>query len=257
MRHRHLASSFLFVLAAACGGDSKNPAADAAPDSPEGAPIDAPGADAAPAPAMITITGTAVERTVGGTSPVAGATVAGYRNGNDATAVATATTAANGTFTLTIATGGVALDGYIKATKTGLKDTYLYPPTAIAADIVAPVNMISPGTLNVLTAFASGMQTAGKGLIALVVVSGMTADSTPVTGAMVSSTPAAGPYRYNGGNGLPDPQATMTAADGTAFIFNVPPNVNVVVNATKAGSTFTSHGVRAVPDQFTTTLITP
>jgi hypothetical protein len=254
----HLFSCLLVLLVAACGGSDNKTTADAAADAP-GVIIDA-SADAPPAPAMITISGAAVERTATGSTPVAGVTIAGYRNSDDATPVATTTSDADGNYSLTVSTGGVALDGYLKATKTGLKDTYLYPPAPLAADVSAPINMIAPGTLTLLNAVAQGGQQAGNGLIAMVVVSGATADSTPVEGATVSVTPSTNDTRYRYSDpesGLPSPMVMATADDGTAFLFNVPPSVNVVVSAAKAGSTFTSHGLKAWPDQFTTTLVTP
>jgi hypothetical protein len=229
MRKRRRFPIPLVLVVAACGGSDKTPVDAAAPDAP-GVIIDA-SADAPPAPVMITISGTALERTATGNVPVSGATITGYRNDNDATPVATTTSGADGSYTLTVATGGLALDGYLKATKEGLKDTYLYPPAPLAANATAPVNMVSPTTYGLISLIAGGNQQAGNGLIAMVVVSGATADSMPVEGA--------------------------TAPDGTAFAFNVPPNMNVVVMASKTGSTFTAHGLKAWPDQFTTTLITP
>jgi hypothetical protein len=261
MRKRRRFPIPLVLVVAACGGSDKTPVDAAAPDAP-GVIIDA-SADAPPAPVMITISGTALERTATGNVPVSGATITGYRNDNDATPVATTTSGADGSYTLTVATGGLALDGYLKATKEGLKDTYLYPPAPLAANATAPVNMVSPTTYGLISLIAGGNQQAGNGLIAMVVVSGATADSMPVEGATVSVNPTISGengtvYRYSDpANGLPSATAMATAPDGTAFAFNVPPNMNVVVMASKTGSTFTAHGLKAWPDQFTTTLITP
>jgi hypothetical protein len=258
MRQAAFSHSLVLVALAACGGSNDK---SANVDAPSGGSTDAPGPIDAPGGGgnTITITGTAVERMASGMVAVSGATIAAYQNGNDATPVVMTTSMANGDFSLAIPAAGGPLDGYLKATKTGLKDTYLYPPAPISADTVAPVNMISPGTLNLLVilAIGAGNQQAGKGLIALVVVNGATATSTPVAGAAVTSTPAASATIYNGSNGLPDTTANGTGADGTAFLFNVASDANVTVNATKTGSTFTSHSVKAWPDQFTTTLITP
>jgi len=257
MRQAAFSHSLLLVALAACGGsDDKS----ANVDAPSGGSVDAP---SGPGPggggSTITITGTAVERTATAMKPVSGATIAAYQNGNDATPVVTTTSMADGTFSLSVPASGGPLDGYLKATKTDLKDTYLYPPAPISADTVAPVNMISPDTLNLLVFLAIGAnnQQAGKGLIALIVVNGATATSTPIAGVAVTSIPAASATIYNGANNLPDRAANGTGADGTAFLFNVASDANVTVSATKTGSTFTSHSVKAWPDQFTTTLITP
>ncbi|HWU88577.1 MAG TPA: hypothetical protein VN253_14945 [Kofleriaceae bacterium] len=206
---------------------------------------------------MITVTGTAVSRGLTGTNPVAQALIGAYRDSDEATPIATTMTDAQGKFTLTVSTGGVALEGFIKATKTAFRDTYLYAPAPIAADTTAPVNMIATNDYDLLSTVAQGNQMPGNGLIALVVVSGTTATSTPITGATVSSNPAATVYRYSAANGLPSSTATATGADGVAYMFNVRPNVPVTVGAMKTSTTFKSHGLKAWPDQLTTTLITP
>jgi hypothetical protein len=186
---------------------------------------------------------------------VGGATIAAYRNGDDTTPVAMTTSAQDGTFALSIPKTGGPLDGYLKATKQDLKDAYLYPPAAITADITAPVNMIKQATWDTLVGFAigTGNQQADKGLIALLVVSGLTADSTPVTGAVVTSSPQS-TVRYNNG---PFPNGTTsTAADGLAFLFNVATD-SVTVSAKNGATTYPSHSVKARANVFTTTIITP
>jgi hypothetical protein len=251
MRQARFSHSLLIVFAAACGGDSKTTNPDGSPPVDSASTVDGPaGGD------TITITGTTMERTLTGMAVVSGATIAAYRNGNDATPVAMTTSGADGAFALSVPTNGGPLDGYLKATKADLKDAYLYPPAPITAPIAAPVNMIKQATWDTLVSIAigQGAQQAGKGLIALVVVSGLTADSMPVAGATVTSTPAS-TVRYNMGV-LPN-GTTSTAADGLAFLFNVASDAAVTVSASKTGSTFTSHSLKAWPDQFTTTLITP
>lgn len=203
------------------------------------------------------ISGTVMQRQTGGnTTPVADATVAGYRNGNDATPAAMTTSDAQGMYTLMVSTSGGPLDGYLKATKAGLKDAYLYPPAPITDNAVAPVNMVSQPTWDALVGIAlgGGTQQADKGLIALIVVNGATADSMPVAGAVVTSTPAS-TVRYN--NGIFPNGMTATAADGTAYLLNVAADAPVTVSATKSGLTLKSHSVTARPNVLTTTLITP
>jgi hypothetical protein len=256
MRQARFSYSLVFTLLAACGGDSKP----SNPDAPTGPPGDAAAIDTPSGGGMINITGSAVQRMPdGSTPPVSGATIGAYQNGNDTTPVATTTSAADGSFTLSVPASGGPLDGYLKATQADLKDTYLYAPAPISADTVAPVNMIAPGTLNllVLLSIGAGQQDAAKGLIALVVVNGSSATSMPVAGAVVTSTSAGSAVRYNGSSGLPEQGADKTAADGTAFIFNVTPTVDVTVSATAPSLTLKSHPVRARADAFTTTLITP
>ena len=254
MRQARFSHSLVFALLAACGSDSKTTGTDA----PSGPPVDsAPTVDTPSGGGMINITGAAVERTAGGMMAVGGATIGAYQNGNDATPVATTTSAADGSFTLAVPSTGGPLDGYLKATKAGLKDTYLYAPAPISADTVAPVNMISPGTLSLLVALSigAGNQDTTKGLIALVVVNGATATSMPVADAMVTSSSAGSAVVYNGSNMLPAPAAKMTAADGTAFIFNVTTSADVTVSATVPNLTLKSYGVRVRVDTFMIMLI--
>ena len=251
MRQARFSYSLLVVMVVACGGDSKT----TNPDAPSNPPADSSSTVDTPAGAAIKVSGTTTERTLTGMAVVSGVTVAAYRNGDDATPVAMTTSATDGTFTLSVPTTGGPLDGYLKATKQDLKDAYLYPPAAITADITAPVNMIKQATWDTLVSVAigSGNQQADKGLIALLVVSGLTADSTPVAGAVVTSSPQS-TVRYN--NGIFPNGTTSTADDGLAFLFNVATD-SVMVNASKGATTYQSHSVKARPDVFTTTIITP
>lgn len=213
----------------------------------------APTVDAPTAPAMITLTGTATSRGVSGSTPVADAVVAAYARADEATPLAMTTTDATGNFTLTITTGGVALDGFLKATKATFVDTYLYSPAPIAMDTAdLPLNMLTTGIYGTLYGLAGVQEAANTGTIALVVTD---AAQMPVAGATVSSTPA-GEYRYNGANGLPSGTPTETAADGTAYIMNAPVGA-VTVTATKAGSTFAPNSLKAFEGALTTTLIIP
>jgi hypothetical protein len=233
----------------ACGGDGGGSGVDA----PNGGGDDAPSSiDSPPVPTMITISGTASSRGIGSTTPVVGATVGAFANTDETTPVGMATTDAQGMYSIVITTSGSALDGFVKATKTGLVDTYVYPTAPISADQVAPVNMVTPGNYDTLSTLAQGNQMDQNGLIALII---QDAAAMPVAGATVSSTPAASVYRYNGANGLPSSQTTSTQADGTAYMFNMPPGA-ATVSATKTGLTFKTHGLNVHALALTTTLVT-
>jgi hypothetical protein len=254
MRQARFSHSLVVVVLAACGSDSKTNGTDA----PSGPPVDsAATVDTPSGGMMVMITGTVLQRQpAGNPTPVPDATVAGYRNGNDATPEAMTTSNAQGMYTLTVSTSGGSLDGYLKATKAGLKDAYLYPPAPITANVDAPVNMVSQQTWDTLVGIAlgGGTQAADKGLIALIVVNGATAASMPVEGAVVTSNPAS-TVRYN--NGILPNGMTSTAADGTAYLLNVTATAPVMVSATKTGLTLKSHSLTARPNVLTTTLITP
>ncbi len=243
--------SLLLLGLFACGGDSGGGGGtDAATDT--SATADA-AVDGAPAPAMITLSGTATSRTTGGAQPVAGAVIAAYRNTDEATPLAMTTTGTNGTFTLSVPTGGVALDGFLKATKAGFVVTYLYAPKPITADMaMLPMNMLTTANYGNLYALTATGQQASKGTVALVVTDAVT---MPVAGATISSTPAA-TYKYNGSNGLPSSSATATAADGIGYMLNAAPGA-IAISATKTGSTFASHTVKVFDGALTTTLIVP
>ena len=205
-------------------------------------------------PQSFTISGTTTERGLQGTTAVAGVTIAAYANSNESTAIAMATSDAQGAFSITVMTNGMALDGYLLATKSGYVDLYMYPSSPFIGNYTdADLNMITPSNKDFLNNLAGGNQMAGKGLIGLAVLD---AAGMPVAGATVSSTPAAGGYRYTGSGGLPSSTAMMTSADGVAFMFNVP-NGPITISASKSGMTFKSHVVTARPDKMTTTAITP
>ncbi|MBX3157774.1 MAG: hypothetical protein KF773_17530 [Deltaproteobacteria bacterium] len=245
------------ILVAAACGDNLRPATDATPggDAP---PIETPdaGIDAPPAPAMITISGTAIERRLNGAFPLEGVIVEAFTNQDEQTPISSVVTDTNGIFSLQIVTGGLALDGFLKARKTGLKDTYLYPAGFVAADLGGvPLQMLTATNYDTLSVLAQGNQMPGKGMVALQVLDGQSIDASGVFGATVTSAPAA-TVRYNN-NGIPSSTATTTGTDGVAYLFNVQPNVSVFVGASKFGTTFQSHGLKARPDQLTTTLITP
>ncbi len=240
----------VLVFAAACGSSGGTPVGGDDDDTPT------PDSQTQnPTPGTIRISGQATETGFAGTSPVDGVAVAAFSKDNETTAAASGTTDGDGNYTLTVTFEGDAFDGYVKATKSGYMDLYQYPTGALAVDTSdASFNMITPGNKDQLVNIADGDQHAGKGLIGLLVAD---AAGNPVAGAMVSSTPASGAYRYMAGNGFPSSSATATASDGVAFMFDAPPGVEITVTATKAGMTFKAHTLKARADVFTSTAIQP
>ncbi len=204
----------------------------------------------------VTVSGNATEQAVNGAGALGGVLIEAFRNSDEATPIATTTTDGFGDFSLTIATNGESIDGFLKASRTGFKETYLYPPYPLMADFdQATVIMIKPGSYDALSTIAQGNQQEGMGLIGCVVTDG----STPVAGATVASNPAASVYRYNDTSGttvFPSSQAAATHNDGVAYMFNLPPG-KITVSADKAGITFRSHTIKVRPDQLTTTVIVP
>jgi hypothetical protein len=239
----------LALLVAACGNDN--------PDGKQpDAGIDGLSVDTPTANATVTITGKATEQTTSGSTNLQGVVIKAFRSSDETTPVAMTTTDASGNYSITLTTGGVALDGYLSASKAGLLDTYLYPPYPVFEDFAgASVIMVTMDTWDALSTLGGGNQQAGNGLIALIVTDGV----DPVGGAVVTSNPAGTKVSYNAMAGtltLPSSSATMTHTDGIAYLYNVPVG-GVTVSATKTGSTFSPHPVKARADVVTTTLITP
>ena len=246
-----LLCSFILLGCGDDGGSSGG--VDAATQTDGNMPVPDSNIDAPPAPAMITISGTANSRSIGGSQPVSMAMIGAYRSSDEMTPVATTMTDAQGNFTLTITTGGVSLDGYLKATKQGMADTYLYPPEPIAMDTtMVPINMVTTGNYGTIYTLTQTQEQANTGIIAMIV---QDAAKMPVMGATMTSTPS-GTYKYNGTNGLPSSSAMSTAADGTAYFMNAPVGP-VTVGASKAGGTWKSHGVKVFASSLTTTLVVP
>lgn len=253
MRMTSLLIGSLFLVG--CGDDGgSNSGIDAPGGVDSSVDIDAaPTADAPTAPAMITISGVATERTLGGSPVIVGATIAAYRATNEATPVAMATTDAQGKFTMTISTGGFALEGYLKATKAGMVVTYLYAPAPIAMDMAnVPINMVTPGNYGTLYTITQVGEQANTGIVAMVVTGANT--MTPVAGAMMTSMPS-GTYKYNA-SGIPSSTATVTGTDGVAYFLNAPLGT-VKVGAQSTGMAWQSHGVKVFTSSLTTTLVVP
>ncbi len=181
----------------------------------------------------LTLTGSSVQQGQSGASPLAGATIAAYRVGSD-TPVAMATSDAQGKYTLSIETA--PFDGYIKASKSSYADTYVYPASPWTADASIETSQLSSTTFSLLNTFAGG--DSDKGLIIATIVD---ANGEPVSGAKISSAPAAGSYKYSDGTGSPTGGST-TPEDGVAFYMSAPVG-NVALSAFKNGMTFKSHFV--------------
>lgn len=204
---------------------------------------------------MVTVSGNASSRGISGATPEAGVVIAAYKITDENTVVAMTTTDASGNYSLSIPTGGVALDGYLKATKASFVDTYLYPPAPLAADFgMASINLLTPGNYDIVYTLTQVTQTQGTGIIGMLVVD---ASNMTVGGATISSTPPS-TYRYNGTNGLPTSMANAmaTQSDGLGYMVNVPPG-DVSVTAAKSGLTFKAHTVKARADVLVTTIVQP
>jgi hypothetical protein len=251
---RTLLVAFL-IAGVGCGDDGGSATADGS-TTHDAAPVDAPiaGADAllVDAPPMITVSGQAVSIGISGAVAEANVTIEAFLASDETTPIATTTTNANGDYALDLPTHGGAVDGFLKATKSAYKTTYLYPPYALTSNFsLASVIMVTPSTYDLLSAVAQGNQQPGKALVALIVTDG----ATPIAGATVTSSPEPSVVRYNASD-FPSSTATQTADDGIAYLFNVPVGA-ITVSGDKPGLALKTHGLKAWPDQLTTTLVVP
>jgi hypothetical protein len=236
-------SALVYLFVAACGGGG-------------GSNPDAKTPDAPPGGKTFHISGIATQQAaVGGGSPAKDVVVAAFATANENTAVAMATSDATGAYMITVNSPTMTLDGFLKATKTGNVDTYLYPPAPLTMDFMnASVNELDTNLFAFLNDPANNQcnNAAGQALIVLEVFD---AAMMPVAGVAVTSTPAAPRTGYTGAGGLPDFAGTGTAADGRAFLCQLPAGA-VTVTGTKAGVTFKTTSLKTHAGAFTTTIVT-
>lgn len=266
------------AFSAACGDDgSATPDApikliDAAIDAPPDAYVpDAPNYDftclnnAAPttASATIQLSGIAQEVFFNGTSPgIRGAAMVtiqackgnctGQNNlGTTGPTPAGPTPPAGTYMTAAATTGGTPLDGYLIATKTGNRTTYVYPASPLTMNQAGvPVIMLTNQIVSAIAAFGIN-QTAGNSMFAILVTD-CAATPVGIGGATVTVT-------QNGtvvGDAPFDASSVDPQGEGAWFITNVPPGLTTV-SATYNGMTFRSHIVNAVADTTTTTQVKP
>lgn len=229
----------LTCIAAACGGDSS---------SPEAAFACLGAALPTTAPASITIGGQVLGNALAPTA-LAGAEVLGLRTDIDTLDRDTSTTP--GFYSLTFATGGTPVNGFLRVTKSGHLPTYAYPARPIAANDTTNVLAVTSVEFGILGTAVGESQQAGNGFIGVVV---RDCTGTPLANATVQTNPA-GTVKYNAA-GAPSSTATVTAADGVAYVFNVAAGT-VTVMATANGHTLRQHAVNARADVITLTEIQP
>jgi len=201
-------------------------------------------------PDTITISGQAIVQDQTTETPQSGVAIGVYATGDDSTALATATTDGSGNYSVTLTTNGAAIDGYIKATKSGLVDTYVYPPAPMQSDSsTAVASMISTSNYSELVGIEGASSNDG-----MIILDVLDASLAPISGATVATSPSSGKAFYM--NSSDEPFSTSsTYTDGLAFLFNVPTSGAVTLDATKSGSTFTSHAVTARAGKLTTTVV--
>jgi hypothetical protein len=231
----------IVLFVAACGGSTSK--SNAGPDARVFH-------DAPPnVPAMITIGGTARDNGQSSSTPLAGVGIA-LMNRADDSMLASTTSDAQGKYSMSVTTAGHVVDAYILATKSGYTDAAAFPAAPFAADnAMADSNLVTTSNFSLLMLY-TGQQSSNGIVIAEI----LDASSKPVAGATAASTPPAGSYLYSDSNGTPA-SLPSTNTDGVAFLVNVPPGA-VSISAMKSGHTFKSHGVTAMMNTFTSTVVT-
>lgn len=261
---------------AACGSDGKSNIdamiilEDAAIDAPPDAAIpDAPSYDFScmndPAPATadadVTIGGSVQEVILNGITPE-------VQPAQDATVDACTgdcvgpnlldtqgPTGATGTFTsAAIPTGGAPLDGYIRATKTGNRTTYVYPPAPLTTSFPnAPVLMFNATAFTTIVQFLGVTQEMDNGTLGVAFTD---CSNLPIgdTANLVLSVKQGGVDVT--GTEVFDASQLDPSAGGTFLIFNVPPGVTEV-GATYNGMALRAHEVGVVATSTTTTIVRP
>jgi hypothetical protein len=240
--HRSFFGLGLVLLAAACGKDSSGPASG----------FECLGATLpTTAPASITVSGRILQNAFAQTA-LPNAEVVASRTGIDTLAADTSFT--DGSYSVTFATGGTPVDGFLRVLKSGLLPTYAYPSRPLAGNLTNNnVLVITSIEFGILATAVDESHTAGNGFIGVVVKD---CSGTPLAGATVQTNPpGANAVHYNVA-GAPSSTATSTAADGLAYVFNVPAG-NVTVMATASGHTLRQHVVNARADVITLTEIQP
>ncbi|MCP4449371.1 MAG: hypothetical protein GY811_29165, partial [Myxococcales bacterium] len=117
-----------------------------------------------------------------------------------------ATLIAEGDFTGAFSlTGPVTSDlvvAYLKATSSGLVDTYVFPPAALSESLAnTPIVMVSPTIFQeLLPVVAAAPQDSGNGAA---IVAAVDCEQAAMEGAVLSITPSAGTMHYSSANNFP------------------------------------------------------
>ncbi|MDQ3366231.1 MAG: hypothetical protein M3680_12460 [Myxococcota bacterium] len=269
----------LSLVTAACGGGDDKPVdamiiipIDAAPDAPPDAfeqtfDLSCVGnSGPTTAPANIMLGGSVSEVAIAGLQPTIqpshAATVDACVDAcMDADRLDTKTTAASGCPATGCAyasgpvpTGGVPFAGYLRATKTGNRPTYVYAPTPLNADqLTIPILTFTDAAFGAITGFAMVTQDPTKGNMLIAVVDCMNNPISDTANIVLSikqgGVAVAGTTELN----LSSFGAQLA---GTYAVFNVPAGATEI-GATYKGTALRAHVVGSVAGATTLTGIRP
>lgn len=272
---RYLSACLALSLVAACGDDKAKPDAGGSGIDAPGGGIDAKVFLDAPTPDAPTYDFSCVGQTQGSaadpisasgttetinnsfqTTPVTSVTVDACPsssftcpNGGTGHRLATTTSSAtDGTFTLSnVVTGGTPLDAYIKASKTGQRTSYVYPPNPLTASLsMVPVLMLTNAQLTTFAALL-GLPTPNVA-DAVFVIAAVDCAGTPINAATVSLK--------QGGT----EQGTQYPFMGAVIVMNVPPDTaanGTTISASYNGMNFPSRMITSFGGGDVSTAIRP
>ncbi len=213
------------------------------------------------ATANITLSGTAQELALNGTTPTiqaaAGASLTACKGGaancTGGNKLAGPVTSANdGSWSLgPIPTGMNPLDGYVSLTKNGDRPTYIYPPQALEMDQgMIPALAFTTAAFNGITLFLQIQQDAGKGNLGIAVTD---CANMPIDGATVTVEQNNAPVPNT-----TDLDAGMLSSQGAGvhLIFNVPVG-DTTVSASLGAQPLLAHVVHVFADSTTATIVRP
>jgi hypothetical protein len=192
------------------------------------------------APANINVTGSTQSFSMSGSDPVDAAVVDVFKNSDTTTSLANDTSDATGAFELmNIATGGTPIEGYIRASKAAFRTTYMYPPSAVNADLTGvPVIMFANAFFDAVAAQLGGQDDATSGVMLFAVTDCDNTMQTLIGDASVTVEQGGTMVGTMIGLGLVDP-----SLDGTYLVTNVPDG-ETQIKATYDGMAFPVRTVR-------------
>jgi hypothetical protein len=220
------------------------------------------------ATATITISGTVQEIYINGTAPAiralvgaaldackADCTNANHLDGNPPTATMTSATT-TGTFsTKAIPTLTMPLDGYMKGAHSGDRNTLVFPPAPLIADLAAvPMLVFETNAYGLVKGFLGVSETAGNGSI---LVGFLDCMNMPISdSANLVVTVKQGGVNVTGAM-VKDVSSFSSMLAGSYVVFNVPPGLTEIGATYKGTTVLRTHTIRVTADSTTETLVRP
>jgi hypothetical protein len=198
--------------------------------------------DVGPPPGDITVTGTALGHSSVGAFPAAGVAVVAYDVADNAVA-GSATTDTHGEIQIPVKEPGGAADVYLASTSPASPyvDTYFNFAPSVPS---AVLELYQQSDYAALYTSTGTTMLPSSGVIRM---KATTLDGSPVTGAIFQTRSSTGTIIYDASTGAPDPSATSTGVDGTAFVLDAQSDDVVILDPDTSGTNFESGAIRVYP----------